>query len=621
MDRERVDDWLERGILGLVLVVVVYAPVATAAARTQDFAVVQGLVALATALWALRFWVNPSHRLQWPPVCWAVAAIGVYAVARYLTADVEYVARRETLRVLVCVWLFFLVLNNLYRQKHANLLAGVLVTLGTLLALYAVYQFLTKTNRVLWYPRPEQYNGRGSATYICPNHFAGLLEMLIPLPLAMLVMGRGTALRRVFLAYAALAMLTALGMTISRGGYLACGVSLVAMALFLARYRNYRRAVLISLFLLLLAGGGFVLKSPKVVERFKLMFTPGQLQDVSIRWRLAKSATLMWRDHFWFGAGPGHFDVCYPRYREGIQQRPVWVHNDYLNTLADWGLVGGLLGLAAVGLLAAGVPGTWRYVCRENGGLVSKRSDRAAHVLGISTGLLALAIHSAFDFNLHVPANALIATVLAASLVSHRRFATRRFWVTPNWLIRLLVTLAAGASVAWLGPQALRQWREGRALTRAETAPTGTDQLAALKEAVAIEPLNPESAYLLGEFYRIGSWEGGANWRELAEEALRWLKRAMQLNPHDPAAFLRAGMCLDWLGRHDEAAKLFAQAYERDPNNYYVALMRGWHAIQIEDYEEARHWLQESLRIKPWANFAAYNYLALVNQRLAGKGR
>lgn len=623
MDRERVDGWLEWGILGLVLAVMVYAPVATAATRTQDFAVVQGMVALATALWLCRFWVNPRHRIQWPPVCWVVLGIGIYAVARYLTADVEYVARREVLRLLVCVWLFFIVLNNLHRQKQTDRLAVVLVTLGTLLGLYAIYQFITKNNHVLWYVRPEQYNGRGSATYICPNHFAGFLEMILPLPLAMVVMGRGSALRRILLGYAALAMLTALAMTASRGGYLAAGVALVAMAVFLARFRNYRRVALASLAAFLLGGTVFLIKSPEVLKRFKLMFTPGQLQDVSIRWRLTEAAFRMWLDHPWVGVGPAHYDVRFPQYRRtgAVQQRPVRAHNDYVNVLADWGLVGGVLGVAALWLLAAGVPSTWRYVCREDGGLVTKRSDRAAHVLGVSVGLIALAVHSLVDFNLHVPANALLAVALAASLASHRRFATRRYWVTPHTAHRLAVTLLGAASVAWLGSQALRQWREGHALTRFETAPTGRAQLAALQTAAAVEPKNAETAAKLGEFYRLGSWEGGANWRELAETGLQWCERAISLNPFDPTGYLRAGMCLDWLGRHDEAARRFEQATELDPQSYYVALMRGWHEIQVEHYEEAKRWLDRSLELKSWANFAAYNYLALVKQRLAEKNR
>lgn len=617
MDRERMDQWLERGILALVLAVMVFAPVATGAVRLQDFAVVQTLIAVASLLWAVRFWVRPSHRIQWPPVCWGALLFAAYGLVRYATADVEYVARLEALRILVMAWLFFIVLNNLHRHRNNELLVNVLLTLGVLLSLYALIQFLSGSNRVLWYTRPEQYAGRGSGTYICPNHLAGLLEMLIPVALAALLLGRGSPVKRVLLGYAVLMMLAGDLATVSRGGYVSCGLALVGMAVFLARYRNFRLPAIGFLVLVFLAGGWFLWKHPISRQRFTEMAHAGRPHDITARWHLTVATARMWFDHWLLGVGPGHFDVRFHAYRPvAIQQRPLWAHNDYLQLLAEGGLVGGVLGIGTAVLLAMGVPVTWRYVRRAQGGLVTKRSDRAAHVLGVSVGLGALAIHTAMDFNLHIPANAAVAVALAASLASHRRFSTRRYWVRLRLPGRILLDLLAVGSAAVLLPQAVRQYREGRALLIARTTPYADEQHAALQEAVRVEPANPESAAKLGEFYRLESWEGGDNWKVLAEAALRWFERSIQLNPFDPHPVLKAGMCLDWLGRHEEAAAYFDRAVQLGPNNYYVALLRGWHEIQVENYPEAKRWLERSIEIKNWANYAAYNYLALVNQRL-----
>lgn len=621
MDRERLDHWIERSLAVLVLGVLVFATLATGAVRDQDFAVVQALVALATALWVARFWLRPSGpRIQWPPVCWAIVAFVAYAVLRYFQADVEYVARKELLRILVYAWLFFIVINNLYHSDVTRKLVYTLLGLATVVSMYALYQIITRNYQVWGFERPEVYAGRGSGTFICPNHLSGFLEMILPLAIGMLLLGRDKIPSRVFIAYAALVILAGIGATVSRAGWLSCGVALLVLVAFMIRFRNYRWLAISIVGVTLVAGGLFAWKSRTVQERFKLMFQGGQLQDVSVRWWLTKATAAMWRDHFWLGVGPAHFDVRFPQYRpKEIQSRPYWAHNDYLNALADWGTVGGGMMAAGVVFVVIGVPRTWRYVHRGSADLVTKRSDRAAHVLGVSAGLVALAVHSALDFNLQIPANAILATILVASLSSHLRFATRRFWVSPNLAGRLTVSVLGVATVVVLSQQSVQRWRESRAIDRALNSESSVAQLAALKASVAIEPRNAESTARLGEFYRLESWEGSNNWQWLAEEALKCFERGMTLNRWETYNYLRAGMCLDWLAQSDRATPLFDRAVELDPNNHYVVMLRGWHEIQREDYEAARHWLNRSIEIWPWSNFLARRYLLVVERRLAGR--
>src|SRR5437879_4574424 len=101
MRREVLDQWCERGILVLVLVVLVFTPLAFGG-RVQPptgsiadflagdpFIVALYLTIFATALWLGRLWLNPDQRLLWPPVCWAVLGFSIYAIIRYLTADIE----------------------------------------------------------------------------------------------------------------------------------------------------------------------------------------------------------------------------------------------------------------------------------------------------------------------------------------------------------------------------------------------------------------------------------------------------------------------------------------------------------------------------------------------------
>src|SRR6185503_13909462 len=142
MDREVLDRWCERGILVAVLAILVATPLAfggrpqVATGVFLDFLVVnpflvaQVFTIVVLVLWSLRFWLNERPKLLWPPMCWAVLAFGFYAMVRYLTADIEYVARQETLRVLVYVFLFLAILNNLHRQESVQIISFTLITLG-----------------------------------------------------------------------------------------------------------------------------------------------------------------------------------------------------------------------------------------------------------------------------------------------------------------------------------------------------------------------------------------------------------------------------------------------------------------------------------------------------------
>src|SRR5439155_7027 len=200
MNRSILDKWCERGILRLVLAVLVFTPLAFGG-RPQPpagffldfllvdtFQVAQWLMVGVIALWGLRLWLDPRPQLLWPPICWAVLAFSVYAVARYLTADIEYVARQEFIRILVYSFLFFAVVNNLHRQESVQVISLTLVFLGMAISCYAAVQFLTDSTRV-WHVY-TQYEHRASGTYICPNHLGGFLEMLLPLGLAYTIASR-----------------------------------------------------------------------------------------------------------------------------------------------------------------------------------------------------------------------------------------------------------------------------------------------------------------------------------------------------------------------------------------------------------------------------------------------
>jgi O-antigen ligase len=631
MDAETFDRWCERGILGLVLLILVSGPLALGAVTTPGLLFIQGLTIGVLLLWVVRIWLNKSYRMLWAPACYAALLFVLYAIARYsmvvAEGGVEHLARQELIRILIYAALFFAIVNNLSRQECTQVITVTLLVLGAAISLYALYQFIAKSDRILIYAQPLIYKGRASGTYICPNHLAGLLEMILPLGLAYTLTGRFKATTKVFLGYASLVIFAGIAVTISRGAWLAIGVALLVLFGVLVRQHGQRLASV--LFLALLLGGGvYFVKNLSLLQQ-RINITYGQFTEEkpeASRLGLWRPAVEMWQDHRWWGVGPGHFDQRFRAYRpDDIQMRPLYAHNDYLNTLADWGVAGMTLIGAALALLFYGAVRGWKFVKRSND-LTSKPSNRSAFVLGSAVGLVAVMLHSAVDFNMQIPANAILAITLMALLTSHMRFVTERYWVKAGWIGKPLLTLACLAGAVYLGWQGTQRGREHVLLQQAGQAEDLPGKIGALKAAHRIEPNNFETTYEIGETLRLASWQGLENYEALALEALQWFERGMTLNRFDPYNHLRFGMSLHWLERAEEAAPYFRKALELDPRSYFMMGHMGWHYFELENYPEAKSWFEKALFQAHWHpeyRFKKYDtavyYLDLIDRRVAAQ--
>ena len=331
-------------------------------------------------------------------------------------------------------------------------------------------------------------------------------------------------------------MFAGMAVSFSRGGWAAAGVGLLALLLILVCHRNHRIPALVLL-IILMGGGAFFVKNylaktPAYIKRVQEADTSDQL-DMPVRFEMWSAAARMWRDHFWWGVGPGLFDYRFAEYRpESLQMRPGHVHNDYLNLLTDWGAAGGIIVLAGMAAFALGLWQTREHVRRSENHFGSALSNRHAFFLGAPAGLLALVVHSFVDFNLHIPANAILGVTLLALLSSNLRFATEGYWLKIRLPLKILVTFPLALGIAYLGWQEWRHGNEAVWLARADRLPIySSEQAAALEKAFAAEPLNFETAYNIGECYRIESFVGGDNYADLANTAMQWYKLRLASRP------------------------------------------------------------------------------------------
>ena len=120
------------------------------------------------------------------------------------------------------------------------------------------------------------------------------------------------------------------------------------------------------------------------------------------------------RDYPLAGSGGGSYLSVFPQYRiPQISGFYDHAHNDYLEFLANYGVIGGFILLTMLVISVA------RAVRRLHSGW--PRALRGV-VLGALTGLTVMLIHATVDFSLHIPANAaLFCCLLALCWINPRR--------------------------------------------------------------------------------------------------------------------------------------------------------------------------------------------------------
>jgi len=367
-------------------------------------------VLLCLALWLAYVWLQ---RLPLP-IDWLAAISPETARAHALAGHPEEPAfaplmldlhggLHSALKSTAYVLFFFLTLAMLESRRRIRIAAYTLVISGLVQALYGGVSAL------------EIPGEAAHGTFVNRNHYAGYLEMCLAVGLGMLIAnltGRKAHSLRQFLRDAAelilgprmrlrlalVCMVIGLVLSRSRMGNTAFFASLlVAGVIGLAFSRRATRSMMIliaSLIVIDVVIVGTYFGASQVVERIEK--TTLATED---RPDIAGHTLEMWQAFPVFGSGLGSYQVVFPRFSgPEVPITPTHAHNDYLQFLAETGVVGILL-LGAVVALSLFAALRAQYL----------RGDPLARGLafGAVMGITAILIHSSTDFNLQMPSNAM----------------------------------------------------------------------------------------------------------------------------------------------------------------------------------------------------------------------
>jgi len=394
--------------------------------RARTVGIFEVVTAIATTLWVANLLIGKRLHITITSTALPIVALVLYGllqtvklrsglgVTESLSRDVQ--ATRTVVTLLFFLLLAFMIASNSFanRQRLSGL-ANSLIVYGLAVAAVAViYGYLTSGE------------GQGlPAAFPNRNHFAGHMELLVTLPIALLVGDRASRKKQAFYILAASAMGVAVVGSLSRGGMIGLGASLAFIVVLSSRFpervrRNTitpwasrsRVPIFRSHFTAVLAVGAAILTGlvligarpalHRVAETVREMKGADREDFTDGRKRIWNNTLGIIHANPVFGVGLGAFPIVYETYNDASAVGRA--HNDYLQLLAEGGVVGGALALWFLIALS-------RTISR---GLRSSDPMLARLALGSAAGIFAILVHSLFDYNLQVLPNVLLFLLLLA---------------------------------------------------------------------------------------------------------------------------------------------------------------------------------------------------------------
>ena len=340
-----------------------------------------------------------------------------------------YATRTHFLILLACFVAFYFAQIVGQNRRREQFFIASLIALGTFEAFYGLVQYLTGWQQIFAYVKRFDLE-EATGTYINRNHYAGFLEMILPFSLALVFYeyaklrgARGTrinvrnlipksALQKLILYLCVSVVLcAALAFSRSRMGILAAASSvLVIFALIvISRFHGRTSSLLAGAFVILSICLAIWIGPGPILSRFQSVGDETSLAGQS-RVSIWRDALPLIKNHPWLGTGLGTFPIAYTGGQTAFLSQFVnHAHNDYLELASDLGIAAALLLFASIFFILARAIGT----C-----LSGEQDFHGAVALGCVGSILAILLHSFADFNLYMPANALLFSTILGLAVS-----------------------------------------------------------------------------------------------------------------------------------------------------------------------------------------------------------
>jgi O-antigen ligase len=523
-----------------------------------------------------------------------------YVLIRVCFSPVVYLNREDGFLVLGCLVVYFSFACAFTDTNRRFVFVFFLLALAMIQTVIGAIQFKDGNNFMLIpFLQRFDYGSRASGFYVCPNHLSGFLEVVGLFGLGAVCWGRWQRWVRLCLAYLVGTCYLGLALTVSRAGYFSAGAGLLVflavslVVLFRAGTKKFWKiavaavvaAIAISVTVAFLANKSFYLSTRaesavQETDNIRLDLWQAALQQIRL-------------DPIW-GTGSGTYLYYGRQFRSPrVQADPIEAHNDYLQLLAEYGWAGvsGFLLFLLIHLFRV-FKNIRRLGPRPGRPAGRFLSNRLALQVSALAAIAAYMVHSAFDFNLHIPVNALLMAFVFGVIANpglERDEAAG--WLGKGSLLVWRIALAAGG--CFLIVQCFRLLPAEYFAERSRIALRDEDISLAADYALrglASDHQNPNLYDYLGRarIVEANQTEDQEKRGSLLQQASVAIEGAYVLAPRDVNYAVELALIYDAENRFEEAESAFARAMELDPKSDtlkldYQAHLKRWREAEDED--------------------------------------
>lgn len=413
----RLDSILFYGVFGLLL----FGPLAFGTVEPWSILILETGAAVLFALWTVRQAQSGELQVLPNPLFYPMLVFAILIIVQLAFGLTAYRYQTLSTAFLYCAYglLCFLVAQCLRRTSQVKTLTAAFSAYGFAMAMFALIQGISSKGKLYWVRTPA-HGGWIYGPYVNHDHYAGLMEMLAPIPLVFALTHYARGPRKTMAAVAAAVMASSIFLSGSRGGMAAFAVQIAVLAVLASRKEKPGRTALAAgIFLVMVVGLLTWLGGGELAGRMASIHSEARTELAGgTRVAIDRDALKMFTYRPILGWGLGVFPTVYPQFRTFYTNFFVnAAHNDYLQLLVEMGALGftTMLWLLAV-VYSRAVRKLGHWPSDTNGAVA------LAAMLGV-TGIL---VHSLVDFNLQIPANAALFYVLCSMAAMEPRFGLPR---------------------------------------------------------------------------------------------------------------------------------------------------------------------------------------------------